>query len=425
MNIYQAIWEADQTGSGVRPVLEKPGERLDEQQGYVKVVTETGLDDDGDIGDTKVLPAAYIPPAKERTYKLVRTLFDNYALDEQDAETETPREREEVHELLAAVVDTPPMLVARQYVEEATGTAISNARWYATLLEMWFRTFEGGGDPDLSGFEHVFVGEQQGPKVQGYHFWYKYFLDDGMAPTTDMPFPGFRNDRIVYVRGLHQNGQEKFPESVTISYKWTAPDYDRQKLRPLFKTTGGFFVGCSVEGLMALGTVRSHLGARAPKEAIINGARYDLKLFRSQNNQHIRTFYPVYLGPNADVPSEPSPRVPTEPIGNSKLRILAALVNPVGPDQGEERIIVANAGQTNASLANCTLRDAERNRLPIPAAAELVPAGASVTISLPKGSFALTNKGGQISLLDAQGRLLHRVSYSKAQARIEGQLIYF
>ena len=35
-----------------------------------------------------------------------------------------------------------------------------------------------GADPALSGFEHVVVGEQEGAKAQGYHFWYKYYLDD-------------------------------------------------------------------------------------------------------------------------------------------------------------------------------------------------------------------------------------------------------
>ena len=35
-------------------------------------------------------------------------------------------------------------------------------------------------------------------------------------------------------------GQNAFPESVTISYRWDAPDYDRGALRPLVKPIGGF-----------------------------------------------------------------------------------------------------------------------------------------------------------------------------------------
>ena len=104
------------------------------------------------------------------------------------------------------------------------------------------------------------------------------------------------------MKSLAEEGQEQFPESVTISYRWEAPDYDRGAARPLFKKIGGFFVGCSVEGLMAIGSVRAHLGARAPKDAVINGARYELKVFRSEDNLNIRTCYPVYLGPAGEAP---------------------------------------------------------------------------------------------------------------------------
>jgi len=178
MDIYQEIWNADQTGNGVKPILvDQDG---DPEQGYVKVAAvATGE------SEFKVLPEVHIPESKMRTYTLVRALFDNYALDERDSEVETPQEREEVHNLLSAIVDSAPMQVARRYVEESTNTVVSSERWYSTLLELWFRRFSQGGDPELSGFEHVFVGEQEGSKVQGYHFWYKYYLDDGLASTID------------------------------------------------------------------------------------------------------------------------------------------------------------------------------------------------------------------------------------------------
>lgn len=420
MNIYQAIWDADQSGNGIKPLLATSDEAGQAEQGFIRVLTKTET-----LRDPNILFDLTLPQHKRSTYDLVQALFDNYALDEQHDEAETPQEREEIHDLLQAVVDTPPMLVARQYLEEATGTAISSARWYATLLEMWFRTFRGGGDPALSGFEHVFVGEQQGPKVQGYHFWYKYYLDDGMVQREGnrAAFPGLDDDRIVYLRGLYKDGQEQFAESVTISYKWMAPDYDAKVLRPLTKPTGGFFVGCSVEGLMALGTVRAHLGARAPKEAVINGARYDLKVFRSENNQHIRTFYPVYLGPAGDVtpPDGPQP----DPVEPGKLRILAALVNPDGNDEGGERVMLANGGTQAVSLAGFVLRDANRNRFAVPDDSGTIPARGAVTVNLPRGSMQLSNKGGEITLLTPSGKVAHRVSYSKAQARREGELIYF
>ncbi|MBO9654545.1 hypothetical protein O3S81_04225 [Agrobacterium sp. SOY23] len=420
MDIYQQIWDADQAGNGVQPILD--GAQGDADRGYVSVVSSSAGG-----RDIKLLQSVVIPARKMLTYERVTRLFDNYALDEQDPELETPEERQEVHDLLDAVVDTPPMQVARAYVSEATGTAVSRDRWYAVLLEQWFRSFAQGGDPALTGFEHIFVGEQEGPKVQGYHFWYKYHLDDGLAGTIDRNrFPGFKDDRIVYLRGMYDNGQERFPESVTISYRWDAPDYERGAVRPLTKPKGGFFVGCSVEGLMAIGTVRAHLGARAPKEAVINGARYDLKLFRSADDQHIRTFYPVFLGPAGseprDVPLVGQP-VQIEPITGGSMRILAALVNPVGEDPGQETVTLINSGAATVSLEGWFLVDKMKNRFAI--GSVTLAGGMATTVLLPKGSIQLSNKGGEIRLVNRDGHTEHLVSYSKAQARTEGQTIIF
>ena len=363
-DIYQEIWNADQGGSGVKPV--RADAAGDVASGFVKVASGTGSQ------DFRIMPEVVIPDAKAGSYDLVRKLFDNYALDEQDPEAETAEERQEVHDLLEAVVDSAPMQVARDYGGGRPARSLSIDRWYTTLVEHWFRRFSASGDPALSGFEHVFVGEQEQGKVQGYHFWYKYWLDDGFAGEIDRTrFPGFKDDRIQYLKSLAGEGQEAFPELVTISYRWDAPDYDRDALRPLFKKIGGFFVGCSVEGLMAMGTVRAHLGARAPKEAVINGARYDLKVFRSDDNQHIRTFYPVYLGPAGKEPEpvpddRPKPVPPRPPVFTGEVRIVAALVNPFGDDPGKETVTLVNAGSTTVPLAGWSLVDKMRNRFQIP-----------------------------------------------------------
>ena len=300
---------------------------------------------------------------------------------------------------------------------------------------MWFRRFSQGGDPALSGFEHVVVGEQEGPRVQGYHFWYKYYLDDGFARLVDGSrprFPGMRDDRIVYLGSLEENDQVRFPESVTISYRWQAPDYDAQAIRPLTKRIGGFFVGCSVEGLLAMGTVRAHLGARAPKEAVINGARYALEVYRSPDDSNVRTFYPRFLGAaGPETPELPgtgdgtgtgtgtgSPATVTGPI-----RIVAALINPLGDDPGREMVTLINTGSTLVPLAGWRLVDRNGNSFEI---AELALAGGMAsTVLLPPNTMQMGNRGGEIRLVDRAGQIVHRVSYSQEQASRQGETILF
>jgi poly(U)-specific endoribonuclease len=408
IDIYQQIWDADQASAGVQPLLDTM--TGDPQTGFVKV--NSNLNEQNQ--DLRVLPEAVIPGSKSHTYDLCRHLFDNYALSERDVEIETPEEREEIHNLVQAMVDTAPMEVAREYVAQATGTSLSRERWYNTLMEMWFRRFSMGGDPHLSGFEHVIVGEQEGAKAQGYHFWYKYYLDDGFARQVDGAagnFPGLTDDRIVYLGSKQEASQAQFPQCVTISYRWDAPDYDREQIRPLTKPIGGFFVGCSVEGLLALGTVRAHIGARAPKEAVIDGARYSLKVYRSNNNRHVRTFYPVFLGPQMS-PDEDSP-----------VRIIAALINPEGHDPGQETVTLINTGSTQMSLTDWRIED--RNGKAQMLSGLSIGGGDTVRVTLDPTGAQLSNKGGQISLVDAAGRVVHTVTYPREQARPQGETVLF
>lgn len=422
-DIYQEIWNADQQANGIQALID--GQAGDAQRGHVTVKTGPASP------ELRILDNLHIPEPKQPSYSATKRLFDNYSLAERDPETETPAEREEIHDLLTAVVEAPPMQVAREYVQRATGTQVTKQRWYATLLEHWFRQFSQAGDPHLTGFEHVFVGEQEGPKVQGYHFWYKYFLDDGFARQFDgHRFPNLAPDRIEYVRSRATSGQDAFPESVTISYRWQAPDYEQEaRTRPLTKKIGGFFVGCSVEGLMALGSVRAHLGARAPKEAVINGARYNLKLFRSTNNRHIRTFYPVFLGAAAPVSAEqdpPQPHEGTEPRGSlARLRIVAARINPVGEDPGNETVTLVNTGPHALPLLGCALEDKNGQRSPVTLPSLGPGEFATVPLSGNNRQAQLSNRGGSIRLLGPDGHLVHGVAYTKGQASSQGETVLF
>ena len=425
-DIYQEIWNADQAANGVNAVFDnQPLTPALQDSGYVKVNHQLNVRDQ----NLRVLPEVRIPPQKKRTYDLCRAMFNNYALAEPIREVETPQEREEVHNFLQAILDTPPMQVARAYIEAAIGTTVSRERWYTMVLEIWFRRFSAGGDPDLSAFEHVIVGEQEGAKVQGYHFWYKYYLDDGFAAEVDGTrgnFPGLSNDRIAYLQSFATEQQKAFPESVTISYRWNAPDYDARARRPLTKPKGGFFVGCSAEGLIAMGTVRAHVVANAPKEAVINGGRYDLKVFRSPDNKNLRTFYPVFLGaapPQGGGGTGSGGGTPTPGTVNGPVRIVGALLNPVGDDPGRETVSLINTGSTNVSLAGWRLVDKQNHHYEI---TDLVLAGGSAaTVLLPENSVQLSNKGGEIRLVNPLNQTVHRVSYSREQALREGETIVF
>jgi hypothetical protein len=289
-NIYQEIWDADQGYAGIKAV--KKGDTIDaatKAQGYVVVDEKKGAGK-----DHKLIVEVVIPATKEESYTRVETLFNNYTLDQTKPEVNKADEAKEVQEFIEAVYKSPPMQVARDYVSQqylqqgVKDEELTDNEWWAILERVWFEQFDNGANQDLSGFEHVLVGEQKQGKVQGYHFWYKYYLDENFV------FEGEMSDSIDFL-SWQGNPGDKTPDVVTLSYKWRAFDYEKKKFRTLTKPIGGFWVGPSAEGLMAIGTVRFLNDVFAPKKAEINNVLYNLPLYRSPSDRNLRTFYPEFV----------------------------------------------------------------------------------------------------------------------------------
>lgn len=285
-DIYQAIWNADQAYAGVRAVRRDTAV-TDAMRAHGYVV----VDERQDAGpDHRLLSEVEIPDAKAGLYKLVEKLFNNYTLDQTKRENVLPEEDHEVQAFIEVVHRSPPMEVAREYVSRQAGMEVTPETWWSILQRAWFERFDLGGNRDLSGFEHVVVGEQKQSRVQGYHFWYKYFLDEHFR----VPGEPHERDLIEFINWESTPG-ELSPDVVTLSYRWRAFDYEARAFRTLTKPIGGFWVGPSIVGLMAIGTVRFLADAMAPKVAAINGAMYRLKMFRSPNDRNLRTFYPEFV----------------------------------------------------------------------------------------------------------------------------------
>lgn len=288
MDIYQQIWDVDQAGDGVPAIRLEEAGRRDDEVGYV-IVHET----DAAGRDHRVLREVRIPSRKRASYARVRALFDNYTLDPEVPDRFTRREREEERRFVEAALESPPMRLARQVLDAERSRAMSDEEFAELVDVTWFRMGRTEGKY-ASGFEHVFIGEGSGGRsrtLDGYHFWYKYWLDDTGVTSG--------KDDIEVVGPRYQDSQDPeggilTPQVVTLSYKWKAFDFDAGRYyRTLEKRIGGFWVGCSAEGLLALGLVRAH--SRAGKDAVIEGARYTLQLFNLEfEPRSIRTFYPVY-----------------------------------------------------------------------------------------------------------------------------------
>lgn len=422
MNIYQSIWDADMSGNGVQPIIY--GERGDSAMGFV-VVNEKNTRNKGH----KLFPKVVIPKHKKETYTLCKLLLDNYRLDKTKNEHISFAEEQEVHEFLEAIVDTKPMKVVRRYLAQKSGQTYSSNRWYNILKQIYFTPFSMSGSSSLTGFEHIVVGEQKQGAVSGYHFWYKYYLDDSSSylMSDDIDYLGTRSDKDDLV----------VPETSTITFKWDAYDHDKSVNRPLYKAAGGFFNGCSIEGLLAIGTLR--FTKYGPEEAIINGAKYNLKM-HSHYRQMI-TYYPEFIEivdknvignviktkPKIEPKivekgTQPKEHISVIKVPEMSVRILAALVNPKGTDKGHETITLLNTTPKAVNLKGWAIEDIKGRRTIIDM---VIYAGNTAIIELKGGTTNLINTGGTLILFDHENDPIDLVSYSRNDASNEGWTIVF
>ncbi len=125
--------------------------------------------------------------------------------------------------------------------------------------------------------------------------------------------------------------------------------------------------------------------------------------------------------------SPPPPPEPLEPPGppttiepDGLVRIVAALVNATQSPEVEV-VTLLNTAPHDISLDGWALLDTQKKRL---ALSQVLGAGATCTVRVQQ-PFALSNKGGIITLLDEKGLKVHGVSYTREQARHPGWTIVF
>jgi hypothetical protein len=119
----------------------------------------------------------------------------------------------------------------------------------------------------------------------------------------------------------------------------------------------------------------------------------------------------------------PGPGPQPQPVGaDGVVRIVGALVNPIGPAPERERVTLLNASPDPIDLTGWAVADRLKNKVVLPSGK--VGAGETYVVDLPP-TVQLGNDGGVITLLDPQGLKVDGVSYTRQQAKHEGWTAVF
>ncbi len=145
--------------------------------------------------------------------------------------------------------------------------------------------------------------------------------------------------------------------------------------------------------------------------------------FQSQSfHTDDKTGNPIEKDDQTDKPIDTG--VGTEPLTDVKpiVRIIAALVNPLGDDVTKETVTLINASPTPIDLKGWTLLDRIKRKLPLTGTIE---AGRVNIVPLSGKDIQLGNDGGIITLLNPDGLKVDGVSYTKEDAKQQGYTIVF
>lgn len=127
-------------------------------------------------------------------------------------------------------------------------------------------------------------------------------------------------------------------------------------------------------------------------------------------------------GDPLDVRVGTEPTLPAQPATAADIRIVAALVNPLGVDLGKETITLLNSTSTRANLSGWVLVDRLERKFSLNG---FIEPGSTITVQLSGSDIQLGNDGGIITLLNQEGIKVDGVSYTKKEAQVQGRTIVF
>lgn len=107
--------------------------------------------------------------------------------------------------------------------------------------------------------------------------------------------------------------------------------------------------------------------------------------------------------------------------GDQRVRIVGALVNPMGPAPEAEVATILNASPEPIDLTGWQFADRQKNRCSLPA--QTLDAGATCSCPLAE-PVQLGNRGGALTLLDQAGLKVDGVAYTRDDVR-EGWTVVF
>ncbi|WP_292468013.1 DUF2278 family protein [Methanolobus sp.] len=114
-------------------------------------------------------------------------------------------------------------------------------------------------------------------------------------------------------------------------------------------------------------------------------------------------------------------QIPEKTVLGGSVKIVGALVDPIGVDAGKEAVTIFNASPNEIDLDGWFIQDGHGRKSLLKGD---ITAGSGTRVLLSGKGVILSNNGGQISLYDNKGALMHEVKYTSREVRSGWTLVF-
>ncbi|CAJ0596010.1 unnamed protein product [Cylicocyclus nassatus] len=247
----------------------KPGQIFINYQGHAQ--SGKGVDNAAKPFFTRVSSKLLNKPSYKHFINMMNNFYKKTGVPEPRVSKQ--EEQREISLFLDTILASKPWKILYKFLRmKRHPFARDPVTFRSSIKHLWFDHYSRArGKPDTSGFEHVFIGEENHGMVSGLHNWVRFYMLEKNA-TENFDYKGF----IVKRRDV----------MAALRFMWDEA----------FKWTGSILIGSSPEYEMALYTM-CFLSRRGknPCEVELDGCPLSINSYAMIQNRkvYIGTIYPT------------------------------------------------------------------------------------------------------------------------------------
>lgn len=246
-SIYEEIWNADiNHGNGIKIIPNTEERNADE--GYILVDLDNINDFSRYSEKFQIIKEIHLPKRKQEIYNFYERFLKHYSTIRKNGSALSDEESSDINAILFVAIQSPCLRLARNYIQDRELFFEIDEDWINYIKELWFEPDDYG----KTAFQHVFLGNDYSINSTGFNYWYDWYQN---------------SDDITSTNGTFDN-----------------------------------FIGLSIEGILALGTIAfaekyEFDSVNSPTKSFnpvgtINGTRYLFNISKqSDSSNRINNFY--------------------------------------------------------------------------------------------------------------------------------------